>query len=285
MAVGLSGAGVGPGTPFTVAQAVAQAVLPSREWRLTFADDDPALKGIDGQALYVYHGDGPDSVRYAYAEDTVVVATQAPEPHAFTVPGQPLRVEVSATFRATDFLTDLAPIRRRLERMREVIPSLGRKPLLRWEYGDDVVTGQLASLEIEPSTERWINGALTAFAVRFSLIRRRELQPDYATPSAPEPSTVHLTLAVHETFEWIAAKLLGDPDLGAVVRRYNPQVDDEEGGQEVIVLPRGHSANRRALEPVSAPFVGAWKEHHQVLAEGLTGGVRRWDALPAELKG
>jgi len=286
MPQGFAGAGSGPGEGFVnPVQLLSSVIAAPQVWRLSYVDDVPELKAPDGSPLYVYNGYGPDAVTYTYEEGTVVVATMAPEPDAATVPGQPLRVEVTSTFVARDLLEDLSVVARRLEQMREFVPSLGRKPVVRFEWGETAVVGQLASLRIEPETRRMMNGNLVAFRVQFALLRRREPTPEYISPTTPEPSTVHLELGAHETFEWAAWRILRNPDLGIVVRRYNPDAGDEEGGARIAVLPRGHSAHGAPLAPVSAPFAGAYAPELQRHAERLRGGMRRWAALPAELTG
>jgi hypothetical protein len=190
---------------------------------------------------------------------------------------------VTASFYARDAFEDLSPVEQRLEQMREDVPSLGRKPLLRWEWGERSVVGQMSQLRIQPETRRMISGNLLGFSVQFTLIRRREILPEFITPSTPEPSTTHVQLATNETFEWAAWRLLRNPDLGVIVRRYNPDVLDEEGGAQIAVLPRGHSAHAASLDPISAPFAKGYEEVLQDHAARLTGGIKRWAALPREL--
>jgi len=187
-------------------------------------------------------------------------------------------VAFDTEFRSLDYGDDLRPILDKLRALRLPDPQLGRHVRIRFEAPGVTLEGKASRVEIAVSSS-WVTGLPRVVTVGFELVEDGGgAKIETERPTVRE--TVHVVLGSFETWEHLAARFLGDPSKGPLVRQINPEVSRDapeynrrQGGQEpqpvsVRIFEADHPAMRREVLPFSLQL-GAVTFAGQALASRL----------------
>ena len=191
-----------------------------------------------------------------------------------------------ATWKSDNFAHDRRDVLDSLRAVRQMDIEVGRAPLMEFSWGEHQLAG---FVKVSYSVSGY--WAATGFP---KIIRARIELVEEATEagSADEGGeTTYVKLATGETFEILAARLLGNPMRAENVRRINPTLASgaEKGGDRVKVFERSHPEMRARPAPTSLPFlvVDDWGPVLQDRAEarGVTRNGLPWRLLPEVIAG
>lgn len=137
-------------------------------------------------------------------------------------------------------------------------PFLGRKPLFLFTNADESYLVFVQSVQFRHPNGHWqITGYPIVLEASITLTVTTVKEFKALTI---EPETSYHPIVLGESFESVALRYYGDPDMGIGLRRVNPTVDDEQADTGIVlkVLDASHSAmadgNRvQALAFVQSP--------------------------------
>ena len=192
-------------------------------------------------------------------------------------------VSFSSIITSDHCFDNIQPLFETFQRLNVRDAVLGRAPKVDFLWKDVSARGYVSQLNLRV-VGYWATGFMRAFAFDLQITDAPDLRLDLSSPTPGE--TQYLTLGAGETFEWLALHHFGDPLLGELIRRENPELASsrETAGDVVRILEADHPRMREEVEPVSLPFLGTgWQSTMQTLATsrgtssdyGLT-----WDLLP-----
>lgn len=201
---------------------------------------------------------------------------------------EPRSVSFAATWRAEHSADDIRPHRRSIERLFEHDPGLGRVPRVLFEWaGIETLEGLITSLQIE-----WTDGVFPtppylprAFMADLTIERQQRRQFEAGTRFQRE--TTQRRVGSGEDFEHLAWRQYGDPYLGIMLRRTNPEISQFglRPGDVVRMLDETHPRMRESVEPASPALLGDVEELLQSFAEerlalsGAVGVEALWEEL------
>lgn len=169
--------------------------------------------------------------------------------------------------------------------------TLGRAPRVSLTWGELEIEGFAT---VRHRIEGWweVSGWPRRVDYELEIVEAFELDLD-GSGSASSGETQHLILAEGETFEVLGLRHLGDPLLGELIRRENPETAaGEVAGDRVKVLERSHPRMRARVRPTAPSLIGLedGADVAEVLAElAADRGVRTlglaWARLPAVRSG
>lgn len=208
------------------------------------------------------------------------------------VAGGPRTVRFTSSFQSRHQLDPIQEKIDALEAIRGKDATLGRSPLVSFQWSDIEITG-LAQIKMR-ITGFWPVSEWPRRCEFEILIQRADkLDLDGSGDGTATGETQYLTLSSGERFENLARRYLGDPLKGDLLRKINPaQGAQEAAGDRVKVLERTHPAMLETVVPTSPPFLDrtrsgdTWAPVVEDLAEAraLEVGVA-WDRLPEVLAG
>lgn len=147
------------------------------------------------------------------------------------------------------------PIIDELKRATERDPDLGRPP--RWSFvwgtavSETVVVRSIGNIRYD---ELRPDGSLRGALLQIELLVWRFTDVEFS--GEPTPSTHYVVLRQGDTWEGVALKEYGDPDLGDLLRRRNPATlfPGCKPGTVVELPPRQKLLDEAELEPDSGPL-------------------------------
>lgn len=170
-------------------------------------------------------------------------------------------VAFDTEFRSQDYTDDLRPLLDKLRALRRPDDQLGRHVRIRFEAPGVTLEGKASRVEIAISSS-WVTGLPRVVTVAFELVEDGGgVQIDTERPTVRE--TVHVVLATFESWEHLAARFLGDPSKGPLIRQINPEIEtdapiynrrvDNRDAPPVAVriFEADHPAMRREVLPFS----------------------------------
>lgn len=233
---------------------MAMAATPRGRWRLTNSDwsflgpTDPLYVEIEPQR-------STDTIE-------VVDSTESNQTGGFgdlrkgSLPGQcaPKLVNVEGEWVSRDAADDIRLVEAKFQRLHAPDFTLGRVPLVLFEWGTFTLEGYITSMNITWLEGLHISGLPMHFRYRFTVTEFVD-RPLETMRQGQERSTFHHQMVGGETFEHLAQQYLGDPRKSVQIAQMNPGVTEDEG-QRVAVLPKAHSKMVGAPAP-RTPFLAA----------------------------
>lgn len=247
-------------------------------WALSSEDDVFSLAGI------TLEGDGPpESFRQVDVVNVVPASGfQVHEPVTMPISSEASSWDLTHLYVSDNRTQDLRIVERILRQYRTVQRELRRQPILRLQYGDLNERVWLVSLETEYPHGTW-PGSDIPIALRISArFTRANLRRLRERPRRPRETTYRV-LRAGETFEDLALEYYGDPEMGVVLRRINPDLLEEYPGARVKVLDRDHPKVRESTAPAGPAFMQRRSELvNAIVAAKAERGAPSWAALEAE---
>lgn len=251
-------------------------------WKITSDDSTNAWK-LEGQ----YQPEG-FRIRASPVVSSSVTAG-ASRPYVQWVAGGSRVFSFRSRFRSLHNLDNITSKVEFLEQLTARDDDLGRAPRITFAWGVHEITGFVTACPLE-IVGYWPTGFPRQVVF--------DLEITEAPENAGEPTsgeTQFIRLGAGELFETLAARHLGNPLRGELIRRINPALSllPENAGDVVKVFEREHPAMRETVKPGSVPFTeqaarpGDW----QALIDELGGerGVDQrglpWRLLPEVVAG
>lgn len=203
------------------------------------------------------------------------------------------RLSLRSSFYSLHLLDDIRAKVETLEALVARDPTLGRAPRVTLTWGDQTVTG-FATVK-KRITGFWpVSGYPRAVVFDLEVVGAPALDFKGSGSIAGTGETQHVTLGAGESLEGLALRYYGDPLLGDLIRRENPELaHGEAAGDRVKILEREHPRARGPVVPTAPCFLDrkrrgdTWAPIVEDLA--ATRGVRQrglpWDRLPDVLDG
>lgn len=249
---------------------------------------DPAarlwtLRSLDPEVSLEIAGQYPAEASERRPSRLDTVDTAGPQAPAVLSAGTGVRsISVKTEFRALDYSQDIGPTLDKFRAIRDPDPNLGRHVRVRLELPGLTIEGKASDVELEIGTA-WVTGLPRYFRVSFSVIEDGAgVEIETEAPTVHE--TIHVTTVRFETYEHLAARYLGDPGKGPLIRHINPDVtpdQEAEGGVQVRIFEREHPEMRRPVRPRSLylgareDFAPAYATRLRELAEARAAGGAR----------
>lgn len=177
-------------------------------------------------------------------------------PSKGTMPGAggPRTMTFQAIFQASSNIDDIRPTAAALESMRNVDSSLGRPPVLLFQWAEIALRCWLTDLRIRWEGGVHVTGVPKRFTASITLTEAID-RPLDSTRQGDQPSTFYHVLRAGERPEHLALWYLGSPDLAPLVRRDPANVGLAwEPGDKVRILPRHNAAMRQQIKPAAPCF-------------------------------
>lgn len=248
-------------------------------WSLTAEDEVAANSGIN---LY---GDGePDSVQ-VQAPSSVVQSGGFMTDRPATTPTSagPRIVTIEHTFDSKHREHNIGLVVVVLELMRRASKQLRRRPKLRFQYGDHNFPVWLGEYTVRPTEGYW-PGTRHPKRVQISVQCIEAFTHALQRADSRPPETSWIRLPAGHSFELIAALRYGDPDLGVLIRRTNPDMLEEDPGQLLRLLEPEHPAMQEPVIPRAPAFLERYAELTQAKAEARLGRqAASWSDFAAEV--
>lgn len=174
------------------------------------------------------------------------------------IAGDPQRLSMSAEWRASGSLDDIRGDHNRLRQLSRHNPALGRPPIVRLSWAHLEIEGYVTELRVIYLDGVFLTPPHLPRAFRAELTVSRVRPRSVARSQRFIAETTFRTISAGETLESVAFDAYGDPDLGNVLRRHNPQLslDGEVDGDTVRILDTDDPRLRDTPEPVSPALGG-----------------------------
>lgn len=236
------------------------------------------IRSLDPEISVEILGQYPIQIREVRASRMDEIDTAGPESPVVLSAGTGTRhLGASTEFRSLHYDDDIRPDLDRWRALRDPDPRLGRHVRVRLEAPGATIEGKVRNVDLLIGTA-WVTGLPRFFTVSFEVVEDGGgLEIETETPTVRE--TTWITLGALETYEHVAARLLGDPHKGPLIRYLNPEHPDEQGerseGSEtrinavtIRVFEPEHPEMRRAVRPRSL-YLGARESTPRVYADRL----------------
>lgn len=236
------------------------------------------LRSLDPEVSLEILGQYPIEVREIRDSRLDEIETAGPEaPVVLSAGTGTRRLGASTEFRSLHYDDDIRPALDRWRGLRDPDPRLGRHVRVRLEAPGATIEGKVRSVDLLIGSA-WVTGLPRFFNVSFEVVEDGGgLEIETEAPTVRE--TTWITLGAIETYEHVAARLLGDPNKGPLIRFINPEHADKEGqvreqGSEerlavrIRVFEPEHPLMRRPVRPRSL-YLGAREDFPRAYADRL----------------
>jgi hypothetical protein len=256
-------------------------------WTLTSADPE-VLVALEGQFQ------PEDGAEYGSAPNLSDSATAGSDrPTVQWVHGGSRRISIRSAFYSLNMLDDIRSKLDALEALDAKDPTLGRAPRVTFAWGDLTITGFATVKKRIPGW--WaVSGWPRAVIFDLEIVEAPALDFTGSGSVSGSGETQFVTLGAGESLELLALRFYGDPLLGELIRRENPDLaEGETAGDRVKVLEREHPRARGPVVPTAPSFLDRKRrgDTWAPLVEDLaaTRGVELaglpWDRLPDVVAG
>lgn len=164
------------------------------------------------------------------------------------------RVErFSSLLRSRHLGDDIRPDIRAVKSLVRRNSILGRAPRIAFTWGDDEIRGFVSSLR--PRIAGLWPGTNFPRLFPFDIEITESAAPEPFGIAAPG-ETQFVRLKAGETFEGLGLRYAGNPLRGELIRRYNPQVEQDgpQTGARVRIFEADHPEMQGEVVPTSIPF-------------------------------